>query len=121
MNIYNKKLKSLSKNLNIILNNERIKRNFNIENYIEEKSLMINNYMKDNKLSSCVIGISGGIDSAITLALLNNAKEDFNSQIKNIICVYMPVENGSMSNVDDSYQRSLDLCQYYYFYCRSFY
>ena len=33
MNIYNKKLKSLSKNLNIILNNERIKRNFNIENY----------------------------------------------------------------------------------------
>lgn len=37
MNIYNKKLKSLSKNLNIILNNERIKRNFNIENYIEEK------------------------------------------------------------------------------------
>lgn len=113
MNIYNKKLKSLSKNLNIILNNERIKRNFNIENYIEEKSLMINNYMKDNKLSSCVIGISGGIDSAITLALLNNAKEDFNSPIKNIICVYMPVENGSMSNVDDSYQRSLDLCQYY--------
>ena len=49
---------------------------------LEQKiSKWISKYLKNNKLQSLVIGISGGIDSAVTSTLCND-------WFKNLCCYY---------------------------------
>lgn len=110
MDIFNTQLKEISQEIKDLLKEQRIKRNFNIEEYVQEKKNILNQYMNEYNLKSCVVGISGGIDSAIVLYLINEAKKEINSNIENIICVYMPVNNNGMSNKESSYLRAKELC-----------
>ena len=48
-------------------------RKFNPHHYIKEKVKSINNWFEENQLNAVVIGISGGIDSAVTYRLLQLA------------------------------------------------
>jgi NAD+ synthetase len=77
------------------LNKFRINRGFNPALYIEAKIRLINSYMKNAGLKSCVIGVSGGIDSAVTLAILNLAAKEKNSPIIKIVPVLLPVLNSN--------------------------
>lgn len=51
----------------------RSQRNFNAENYVNLKVEAIRKHFKEHNLTSCVIGISGGIDSAVTYHLMVEA------------------------------------------------
>jgi NAD+ synthase (glutamine-hydrolysing) len=59
----------------------------------------IKKYFKENDIKRAVIGVSGGIDSALTALLIKNAigKE-------NIDCLFMPTEFTAESSKKDAYQ-----------------
>ena len=59
----------------------RNKRNFNPEIWINDKIEKFNNYCKENNISSCVVSVSGGIDSAVTYKLCQLASQIDNSPI----------------------------------------
>jgi NAD+ synthase (glutamine-hydrolysing) len=49
--------------------------------------------LKWHEIKSCVVGISGGIDSAVTLGILNYIKKQDNSPLQAIIPVLLPFNN----------------------------
>lgn len=55
--------------LNDILETLRKKKNFDPQFWISEKVDKLNTYMMRAGLNSCVVSISGGIDSAVTYLL----------------------------------------------------
>lgn len=76
----------------------RKKRNFNSSFYLSNKTKLINEYMKKHKLDTCVLGLSGGIDSAVTLGILIRAKKTPSSPIKKIIAVTLPIFDKGATN-----------------------
>ena len=66
-------------------------RNFNVDFYLQEKIKMINQFFSENELDSAVVGLSGGVDSAVTILLLKKASEQENSPIKKLIGVIAPI------------------------------
>lgn len=67
-------------------------RNFNVEDYVIKKAYKINDFFKENHLDSAVVGISGGVDSAVVYKLLKLASKEFNSPIKRVDGLIMPIE-----------------------------
>jgi NAD+ synthase (glutamine-hydrolysing) len=84
----------------------RSKRNFNPNLYIKLKINLINDFFRDNKLDSVIIGVSGGIDSAVVLSLLSLASEEKNSPIKKIIALTLPIYSHGTSGQADSVNRA---------------
>lgn len=78
-------------NLKDLLESVRKNRGFDVEEYVSSKVEKINKYMKDYGLNACVVAISGGIDSAVVYALLNEAKRSNGSPISKIVPVFLPV------------------------------
>lgn len=70
-------------------------RNFRVCEYINLKTQLLNSYMSKSNLSCCVVAVSGGIDSAIVLALVNYASKQPGSPIKKIVPVCLPATNHS--------------------------
>ena len=67
------------------LNLIRKARNFDSLSYMFDKVIAIDKYVRKHNISTLVIGISGGIDSAVCYELLIQAMEIPNSPIKNIV------------------------------------
>lgn len=85
---------------------------FNANRYIEQKARYLNSYMTKCGLDTCVVAISGGIDSAIVLGLIVSASKQDNSSIKEIIPVMLPaVKNSGVTNQEDAAKRGFDLCE----------
>jgi NAD+ synthetase len=76
-------------------------RNFDPDNYIDLKTKQINEFFKINNLDSVILGISGGIDSATTLALLMRSANIVGSPIKKVVAISMPIFcSGTTGQVD---------------------
>src|SRR5437868_7650590 len=100
-----------------LLENYRTNRNFNPNKYIDAKSKLLNEYMTRTGLSGVVIGVSGGIDSAITLGIIAYAANCTGSPIRKIIAVMSPqfVDGATeqfmatfrANNLIDSFNRSI--------------
>ena len=71
----------------------RKKRNFDTENYINEKIDELEDFFVNNNLDSVVIGISGGVDSAVTCALMNECKNL--GILKQVIPIFIPIHIGT--------------------------
>lgn len=87
-------------------------RNFNPEQYIEDKSQILNKYMSQCYLDTVVVAVSGGIDSACVLALVNYAAQLENSPIKKIVAVTLPLFDGVLTNQEDTVKRAQELCEH---------
>lgn len=72
-------------------------RNFSPDRYLDLKTEKINKYFLYNGLSGAVIGISGGIDSALVLEILRRAKT-----VKKILPLFAPVSTKGMTNQSDA-------------------
>jgi len=79
--------------LNSKLQEIRQKRNFNVKQWIHDKAEMLNEYMRRCHLKGCVINVSGGIDSAVTVMLAKRAQELPNSPITRIIGILQPIHS----------------------------
>lgn len=87
-------------------------RNFSAASYIQRKSTLINEYMRSHGLCVCVVGVSGGIDSAVVLGLLKAASKQVKSPIRQIVPVLVSVNSGNtLIHERDIYRRGILVCR----------
>lgn len=98
---------------NIELSTKSI-RNFNAEKYIAAKCDKINKFFYTHDLDAAVVGISGGIDSAVTIALLNRAASIEGSPIKRIEGIIMPIHGKGTSGQHDATNNGLKVMQMFH-------
>lgn len=111
MKVYNEKHSNLTSNMQKTLENVRKLRGFNVNDYISAKAALLNQYFSKGGLDTCVVAVSGGIDSAVTLALIDYASKQSGSTIKNIVPVTIPSFDGSVTNQSDTVKKSQELCK----------
>lgn len=104
MQVYNPKFKQMPPGLYLALARAREFRPFNAKDYIEAKSKVINAYFKASGLRGAVIAISGGVDSAVALALLVHAKSQKDSPISRIYALSLPISDEASSANQSSIQ-----------------
>lgn len=92
-------------NWNSYLQEYRNRRNFRPEAWITNKVKKFNNYLQKNNLTGAVLSVSGGVDSAATLALLKKTLELDNSNLKKIVALNQPIHSS-----DWALNRSKELC-----------
>lgn len=80
----------------------RKKRGFDPDVYTERKAYAINKFFKENNLDSAVIGLSGGVDSAVAFSLLEFASRRPDSPIKKILALAMPIYGNGTTNQTDA-------------------
>lgn len=73
----------------------RKERNFQPKQWIEGKVKKLNDYMSNAGLKACVISVSGGIDSAVSLALCAEAKKCAGSPIVHVVGVCQPIASSA--------------------------
>lgn len=100
----------ITSNIRRAIKDYRKFRNFNTEQYIQKKCQLINEYFKKANLKSAVVAVSGGIDSAIVLSLINEAQKKTDSPIKNIYALLLPSKIG-VSLQEDATKKGKLLCQ----------
>lgn len=84
-------------------------RQFDPSVLLDRKIERINHFFLQNNLNACVIGISGGIDSAVGLKLLELAMHRKNSPIKKIMALIMPIDCSGTSGQDQATARAMEL------------
>eukprot|EP01084_Bolivina_argentea_P040431 74733_1 len=85
----------LNNELQRILQQIRRNRNFNPHQWIDRKVQMFNDYMRSNNLKGCVVNLSGGVDSAVTLGLMKRASQQPNSNITKVLAVSQPIHSSA--------------------------
>lgn len=68
----------------------RAMRGFDAQKYLDAKTLLINTHFERSHLSAAVVGVSGGIDSAVVLGMLAHAAKQPDSPLKHILCALLP-------------------------------
>lgn len=81
--------------LQTMLTRFRQHRGFNAHSCLKAKTKLVNDYMNASGLSSVVVGVSGGVDSAVVLGMLAHAKKQPGSPIRRIIAALLPYLNSS--------------------------
>ena len=79
--------------------------NFDVEKWVKAKCYLLNDYMVNNKLSGAVVSVSGGIDSAVILALLKYTMFLPESKLNKIMALSQPIHSS-----DWALQRAKELC-----------
>lgn len=72
------------------LDEYRRQRRFNPQQLASYKATLLNDYMSAHGLKACVIGVSGGIDSAVALRILDTAANTPGSPIEKIVALSLP-------------------------------
>lgn len=85
-------------------------RNFKVLDHIKHKTELLNNFFRNNGLDSCVIGMSGGVDSATTLALLINAQNQEDSPIKKILPIMAPIYGDGITGQEEGLKLAIAQC-----------
>ena len=84
----------------------RTSRAFNPSVWADEKCSKFNEYLKKHGLSGAVVAVSGGVDSACTLALMKHTMSLPDSSLKKILAINQPIHSS-----DWALNRSKELCE----------
>lgn len=112
MKVYNEKSdRTLSDLLLTVIEGMRNKKGFSASKYVENKAKLLNDYMRKFNLKSCVVAVSGGIDSAVVLGIINYAYKMENSPIKKVIPLLLPIiKSTGVTNQQSATDRGIELC-----------
>jgi len=109
MKVYNKKIEmttELVKNLSTI----RLEKSFCEKRYIKNKCLLLNKYMSKHNLKTCIVPVSGGIDSSVVLGIAIEAQKEKGTPINNIIAVSVPSYSEGVTNQESGRNKAKNLC-----------
>ncbi|MDX2389244.1 NAD(+) synthase [Streptomyces sp. DK15] len=97
--------------LSTCLSEFRSVRAFDAANYVREKCRVLNGYLRQNNLDSLVVGISGGVDSAVVLALAETARKMPDSPLVEIVPVLAPINDASAATGQaEGVRRGQEIC-----------
>ncbi len=97
-----------------VLDAYRAERSFDAGDYVSRKTVKLNDYMSRSGLKSCVVAVSGGIDSAVVLGLVYQASLLPGSPIESIIPLFLPVfDEKAASNQSSARDKAQELCAVY--------
>jgi len=85
-------------------------RSFDAEYYLKAKIFKINEFFSSNNLDSCILGISGGVDSATVLGLLLKAQKEEGSPLKRVWPILIPIYGPGMTGQDIATEFGLEQC-----------
>jgi NAD+ synthetase len=89
-------------------------RNFHAGPYIDAKLKQINDFFRKNNLDAAVVGISGGVDSAVVLGLLMKAKGERNSPIKKVLALSVPIKGvDGVSGQRESHEAAYKIAEHF--------
>lgn len=91
---------------NNILQESREKNPFDAPAWIHAKCVRFNDYLRDHGLSGAVLSLSGGIDSAVTLALLKYTADLPDSSLQKIVALSQPIHSSPWA-----LERARELCE----------
>lgn len=104
------KVEELTEVMEYVLESYRAKRAFNVEDYIEDKLDKLDKYLGENGIDTCVVALSGGIDSGLVYGLLKVLESREDSNLKEVFAVTLPYYKSSGAiNQKDTVKRSRDL------------
>jgi hypothetical protein len=69
----------------------RARRRFDPARYVEAKAALVRSYLARSEVSAAVVGVSGGIDSAVVLGLLRAVATPQGSPLRRVVGVLAPV------------------------------
>lgn len=89
----------------------REERDFVVEDVIEAKVKVLNDYYRQAGLKSAVVAVSGGIDSAVVLGLVEMAARTDDSPIERIVAITMPdFENEGVTGQAEATKLAEQVC-----------
>mgnify|MGYP000903357148 CR=1 FL=1 len=86
-------------------------RNFNPEEYLFLKIESIKEYFEEHRLKAAVLGMSGGVDSAVVLGILREFKRKYPNAIKQIYPICLPVNETFAIGHEKSQLRVIEQCR----------
>lgn len=112
MKVYNEhKITNLHPEINEEILKYRALKKFDPLDYINKKTKYLNKYMQKCGLKSCIVAVSGGIDSAAVLGLVHAASLEKNSPIQEIMPIMLPdFKSQGVTNQDKATLRGKHLC-----------
>lgn len=114
MKLYSENILFLDTILETALMEARNARQFNPVEHTKQKTTQIVRYMKEWNLSGAIVGVSGGIDSSATLALLNHVRKTPESPIEKLVGVSVTdVDNIGSTKQSDSHNAASELCEHF--------
>jgi NAD+ synthase (glutamine-hydrolysing) len=87
----------------------RSSRCFDPERYLQAKSSLINAYFTQSGISGCVVGVSGGVDSAVTLGIIAHAARQPGSPIRRILALLLPMHGEGATHQDTASSRGAEV------------
>lgn len=90
MLVQRRAVEGIHEELQSLLREVRERRAFDVRACLARKVDLINSYCRAHKLSGIVVGVSGGIDSAVALGMIKVASQMSNSPISRIVAVSLP-------------------------------
>lgn len=88
----------------------RAARGFDAQTYIDAKVSKVADYLRGHGLKAAVLGLSGGIDSAVVLGLLLEVKRQFPNVLVQVVPVAMPVHVTAATGQAHAEFRAGQLC-----------
>lgn len=113
MKVYNDAV-MMTTELSQVLAEYRKNRKFNVVDWVEEKTNLINSYFRQSKLTGAVLGVSGGVDSAVALALVVKASKQAESPIRKIVPLLLPAHDYvGATHQAAATKQAVELCNHY--------
>ncbi|MES1915743.1 MAG: hypothetical protein MHM6MM_007647 [Cercozoa sp. M6MM] len=81
-------------------------RAFDAQAWLDDKSSKFNAYMRRCGLKASVVSVSGGLDSAVTLAIAKYAQQEEDSPVERVVGVCQPIHSS-----DWALQRGKEVCE----------
>ena len=89
----------------------REERAFVVEEVVEAKIKVLNDYYRASGLKSAVVAVSGGIDSAVVLGLVEMAARADDSPIERIVAITMPaMDNDGVTGQEEAAMLAYRVC-----------
>ena len=112
MRVYNPQSnQTLLPELREALTRLRRRRGFDAGRYVRAKGSVLNFYLENARLNACVVGVSGGIDSAVVLGLAAHAKLQHDSPLQKIVAVLMPIFDVGATHQSEAANRGREVSE----------
>ncbi|MBI4818877.1 MAG: NAD(+) synthase [Deltaproteobacteria bacterium] len=89
----------------------RRRRRFDARRVLEAKCALLNRYATESEIRACVVGVSGGVDSAVTLGIVRQAQLQPGSPLRRVVAALVPIFGDGTTNQDRALERGREVTQ----------